>query len=252
MITEAQNACKNTAGVKYSDLPDEISTRFKNTEGNSGTFIFIYPTIGASMSDEVSIQAYSRYLASLKSTEDGTVLYASETVIFANILTIIKKDGWLIILLTMISIIGLLLLDFKTLKSLLYTTIPLLGGVALMFIFMRMFNVKINYLNAAVLPVILGVGIDEGIHIYHRYIEEGYTNLWFIIRTTGFAVFMADFTTAIGFTALMFANYRGLRTMGHLAVIGIMTAFFVAVTILPALLQILENRKNKKLQSKAG
>lgn len=246
MIKEAKNACKNTAGVKYSDLPEEISSRFNNQNDNSGTLIFIYPTTGASMSDEVSIQAYSRYLASLKSPFGHPIMYASETVIFADILTIIKKDGWLIILLTMISIIALLLLDFKTLKSLLFTNIPLLGGVALMFLVMRIFNVKINYLNAAVLPVILGVGIDEGVHIYHRYIEEGQKNLWFIIRTTGFAVFMADFTTAIGFTALMFANYRGLRTMGHLAVIGIMTAFFVSITLLPALLQIMENRRNKK------
>ncbi len=251
LVDEAKDIAKNLRGVKYKDIPDEITTRFQPGKSQKGQFIFIYPTTEANMSGNTSIQAYTRYLKSITSPTDKKALFASETVIFAEILRILAEDGWLILTLTMLSIILILLFDFKSLKALLFTNLPLIGGTILMFLFMRIFNVKINYLNAAILPVILGVAIDEGVHIYHRYLEEGKKNIWFIVRTTGVAVFMADFTTAIGFTALMFANYRGLRTMGHLAFIGIMTAFIVAVTLLPAILQILENRKERKNTHKA-
>jgi predicted RND superfamily exporter protein len=246
LLKEAKKISKNQSGVHENDLPEEISKRFSGTTETGGSFIYVYPNVGASMSDDTVIQAYSNYLKSIKSARGGKVLFASETVVFADILRIIKQDGWLILTLTMLAIIIILLLDFRSFKALLFTNIPLIGGAIWMFLVMRIFDVKINYLNAAILPVILGVGIDEGVHIYHRWLEEGKNNLIFIIRTTGTAVFMADFTTAIGFAALMFANYRGLRTMGQLAAIGIMTAFAVAVTMLPALLQILENIKSRK------
>jgi len=119
--------------------------------------------------------------------------------------------------------------------------LPLAVGIIWMFGIMYIFGLKFNFLNIIVIPIIIGIGIDNGIHIYHRYEKEGFGSLLFVLKETGFAVFLCTITTIAGFGSLLIAHSTGLRSIGLLAVIGISSTFIVAIVLLPALIQFVEN-----------
>lgn len=118
--------------------------------------------------------------------------------------------------------------------------VPLLASLLIVTGLMVIFNIKVSFFNMIVFPMITGVGIDNGIHVFHRYEEEREGSLIYVLRHTGVAVGMATFTTMIGFSGMLFANHMGLRGIGVLALLGLGLCLFVALTLLPALLSLLE------------
>jgi predicted RND superfamily exporter protein len=98
-----------------------------------------------------------------------------------------------------------------------------------------------NFVNAFVTTMILGVGIDYGIHIIHRISQEGLSNPAGLLET-GKAVIMAAMTNVAGFGTIGLSNYPGLRSMGIVSAIGSVTCLATALTTLPALLIALKGR----------
>jgi len=97
--------------------------------------------------------------------------------------------------------------------------------------------------NMVVIPSVIGIGIDNAVHIFHRYKHEGRGSIRLVIRTTGRAAFLASFTTAVGFGSSMISHNLGLRSMGFLAVIGIIATFLSATVFFPGMITLLEGRK---------
>ena len=104
---------------------------------------------------------------------------------------------------------------------------------------------KVSFYNMLIIPAMLGMGVDSGVHLVHRYIKEGKGGLGVALRATGGAVTMSLFTTALGFFGLLFAGHQGLRSMGELAVLGLTVTFLATMGPLPALLLWLERRKER-------
>lgn len=129
----------------------------------------------------------------------------------------------------------LLVLDFRSLRLTGIAMAQLLSGVVLMLGLMSLIGYEINYVNAFVATMILGVGIDYGIHLIHRLeltggrIEPG-------LLETGKAVVMAAFTNMAGFGTLMLGNYPALRSFGAVALLGSITCLATSLTLVPALL----------------
>jgi predicted RND superfamily exporter protein len=108
---------------------------------------------------------------------------------------------------------------------------------------MEVFGLMVNFYNMIVFPAILGIGNDAGVHMAHRYREEGPGSLWTVLRSTGEHVTMGTLTTMVGFGGLLLSFHPGLNSMGTLAVLGLGTTLLAAVVFLPALLQWLEDQE---------
>jgi predicted RND superfamily exporter protein len=91
-----------------------------------------------------------------------------------------------------------------------------------------------------VLPAILGIGEDSGVHLAYRYREEGKGRLPVVLASTGQHITMGSFTTILGFAGLLFTAHPGLQSLGIMAVLGIGMTLVTSLTFLPALLQWLE------------
>jgi predicted RND superfamily exporter protein len=98
------------------------------------------------------------------------------------------------------------------------------------------------------LPVIIGIGVDDGVHFFHRLIQEGSADLRRVVTSVGRAMLMTSLTTMIGFGSLMFYLMRGMASMGLALFIGVGMCFVVTVTLLPALSVLFERRILKKPQ----
>jgi hypothetical protein len=159
----------------------------------------------------------------------------------AELRRIFRRDAWRAVLLGLAVVTVLLWLDFRSLRLTALANAQLLTGVIWMLGLMQMLGIKMNFVNAFVTTMILGVGIDYGIHIIHRISQEGLSNPDGLLET-GKAVVMAALTNVAGFGTIGLSNYPGLQSMGILCVIGSLTCLITALTTLPALLIVTRTR----------
>jgi len=132
--------------------------------------------------------------------------------------------------------------DARSLRASALVMTPLLGGVVLMLGIIPLFGIKLNFYNMVALPSILGMGVDNGVHMCHRYREEGRGSIMYVLKTTGGAALMASLTTMEGFGGMLTAKHQGLFSLGEVSMIGMGMCLYMSVIFLPALLSYLEAR----------
>ncbi|HUD70915.1 MAG TPA: MMPL family transporter, partial [Dongiaceae bacterium] len=124
----------------------------------------------------------------------------------AELRRIFKRDAWRAVVLGIALVTLLLWLDFRSVRLTLLANTQVFLGVIWMLAAMQMLDIKMNFVNAFVTTMILGVGIDYGIHIIHRITQEGLTNPTGLLET-GKAVVMAALTNVAGFGTIGLSNY---------------------------------------------
>jgi predicted RND superfamily exporter protein len=105
---------------------------------------------------------------------------------------------------------------------------------------------RLNMTTALIFAVLLGLGIDIGVHVTLRYLDERARGsalelaLGRALTHTGKAVLAAGLTTAAGLAVLIFADFKGFEEFGVIAAMGILTCLLVYVSLLPALATLFE------------
>jgi len=156
--------------------------------------------------------------------------------IFNTLMDEIGEDGARATKLAIFVIFIVLLIDFRSIKKVILAMIPLVVGVVLMVGVMEITGLQITLLNIMAIPMIIGIGIDDGVHIVHRYQIEGRNAHKPVFASTGRAILLTSITTMLGFGSLWFATYRGLGSMGIALFIGVGTCFFATVIVIPVLI----------------
>ncbi len=124
----------------------------------------------------------------------------------------------------------------------LITGFPLVLGYAWMLGGMRLLEIDFNFINITISPLLIGIGVDSGIHIMHRYLEERDLSHEGAVeragRTSAVAVLVTSLTTMLVFASLLIARTPGLRLLGVSALLGIGFTLLFSVVFLIAVLQI--------------
>ncbi len=148
-------------------------------------------------------------------------------------------DGRKAVLLAITVIMLLLMIHFHGPVGLL-AMVPLVTGALGMLGLMYLIGEKYNYINFIATPIILGIGIDDGVHALHRYREEGAggdrTGRTF--RLVGKAILLTSLTTMIGFGNVAFYKMRGMASFGRVLFMGVGMCFLATIFVLPPLLRI--------------
>ena len=112
-------------------------------------------------------------------------------------------------------------------------------------------GLKLDFINIAVIPLVIGMGIDFGIHIAHRFkVEQDIETTY---RYTGKAVFLSAFTTMIGFGSLgLIGSFPSIRSMGSILFFGIASCLATAIILLPALLAFGKEKSGPDTESIPG
>ncbi len=103
---------------------------------------------------------------------------------------------------------------------------------------MPLFNLDFNLANLVILPLILGIGVVDGVHIIHRFREEGEVRKEPLARSVANAVTLTSLTTMIGFGSLMTADHQGVYSLGMILALGVGNCMITSFTLLPALLKL--------------
>jgi uncharacterized protein len=145
---------------------------------------------------------------------------------------------------SLIAIAIMVFLHFRSLASVVLALIPVgigslwLGGL------MGFFHVPLNPANIMTLPLVIGIGVTNGIHILNRFAEEQTASI--LARSTGKAVLVSGLTTIAGFGSLILGKHRGIQSLGYVMSTGLATCMIAGLTFLPALLNVLTRRAKKR------
>ena len=101
---------------------------------------------------------------------------------------------------------------------------------------MWVFNLQFNLANLVAVPLIIGIGVENGIHIVHRFREAGESGPELVAGSTGQAVALFSLTTMVGFGSLMVARYYGIFSMGLLLTVAVGSVLVASLGVLPMLL----------------
>ncbi|PNV75153.1 efflux RND transporter permease subunit [Leptospira inadai] len=173
---------------------------------------------------------------------------AGSLMLFANLILIVQKEGFAAFLITLFLVIIVLILFYRAFLPAVLSLIPLLLGILVTVGFMALIGLKLNFMNVLVFPVVIGYGIQNGIYIYYRFREDH--DIVRAMAMVGPAVIASTLTTLVGWSALLLADQRGLHSIGKVATIGIAACLLIALTLLPAILELAyRSRKSEESET---
>ncbi|NTX34245.1 MMPL family transporter [Myxococcus sp. CA033] len=242
-------------------VPDNYKAQFKNlpTAQNKGYLTFIYSSVD--LFDGQKMMQFADETRGIPvtynpgrfdkddfdppgPTAQKEFRAAGATQLYAKLARIVLWDGKVTVVLTALWILAMHFLDFRNAKLALASVIPLGVGVAMMLGIMSLTGLRLNFMNIIILPILLGFGVSHGLYLLHRFLEG--TSPLVALRSVGAAVASSTLTAVAGFAALLAAKHNGLRSMGMVACIGLITTLVVSFTVLAAVMQLMHDRRRRE------
>jgi hopanoid biosynthesis associated RND transporter like protein HpnN len=218
------------AAFDRDDLPPALAARWLASGGRE----LVEITAAEDVSDNAAARRFIGAVHGVVATATGLpVVYqeASATVVAAF-------ERALLYAFIMVSvIIWLVLRDFKD-------TLLVLAPIALATVLTAALTVLVdmpfNYANIIALPLLVGIGVDNGIHVVHRMRTEAVERLF--DTSTMRAVLASGLTTVASFGNLAFSNHVGTASMGILLALGLAASMTATLVVLPAWLKALPRK----------
>jgi preprotein translocase subunit SecF len=218
---------QDDAPLRLEDLPPVLRHRFA---GVTGKFLLqVYPKKNVWQRDN-----QKQFIEALRTVDPNVTgtpvqLYEYTSLLVNSYIT----AAWY----SLIAIAILVFLHFRSLGAVILSLLPVVIGVLWLVGMMGWFGIPFNPANIMTLPLVIGIGVTNGIHILNRFAEEHTPGI--LSRSTGKAVLVSGLTAIAGFGSLMLAKHRGIHSLGFIMATGIAACMIAALTFLPALLNLL-------------
>ncbi len=226
-LQERLKRMANPERIEIPMLPEVVHDSYISRDGKS-YLIFINPRQNPWEGDFRNI--LTSQVATVTDRGTGMILASDQMNEMA------RTDGLFATIISFIVVFLLLLWDFRNLKLTLFSFIPLFLSFTSLFGIMALFDIKFDFVNIISIPLLIGIGIDDAVHINHRYLKEGRGKMERVITATGTAVLLTTLTTIIGFGSFIPSIMRAMRSTGIVLVIAMTLAFIYSVILHPALL----------------
>jgi hypothetical protein len=235
-----------------ADLPPEVRRRFEALDGK-GDFVLLFPALD--LGDARNLEAWAAQIGELVSAADarGVELHILDgNLIAGRIFSLVKSDGPRILLAAGVVVFLVIVAGVRSLRRALMIAGPLYLGMLCLAGAMRIFGVRLNFINCVVLPNVLVIAVDNAVHLWHRYEEEGPGSLGRVLRHTGLAAVVATIANAAGYASLLIAHHAGLRSIGYLAAFGVFCTFMGTTVFFPAMMALIERARGATRTATSG
>ncbi|UCH61871.1 MAG: MMPL family transporter, partial [Fidelibacterota bacterium] len=220
--------------IRLEELPASIVDRYANAD-RSLFLVTVLP--GDNLWQDA--QFLKRFADDLEEMSDRATGFPP---VFRALIEIIGRDGRNAALLTILVVFVLLTVDFRKPGLALMAMIPLVAGMAWMVGLLHLVGRQLDVMNVMALPLILGIGIDDGVHIVHRWRHEGPSSTRTVFSSTGKAILLTSLTTMLAFGSMSFSIWRGYGSLGVALVIGVGACFLTTLIILPGIIGWIERK----------
>lgn len=218
-------------GLRAEDLPEALRHRFIGVSGKH--LLQVYPKVD--VWERGPQEEFVKELQSVAPAATGTpvqLYYYTELLRSSYVVAAWWSLGAIIILVWF---------QFRKLGSVGLALLPVGLGAVWVVGFMGWTDIPFNPANIMMLPLVIGIGVTNGIHILTRHREEGHAAL--LGKSTGKAVLVSGLNTMAGFGSLILADHRGIRSLGWIMATGTAACMIAALTVLPAWLTLSARRR---------
>jgi hypothetical protein len=229
----------NPQYIDWDMVPEEIAETMVSNDG-SQYLIKVYPR--TNIWDELLDSPFIRRVRERVPDATGTISFME--VLYRRGM----EEGRKAVALSFIAILVLLLIDFRSVTFMVFAIVPLIFSVAFLLGIYGATTLQFNLMNFMAIPLILGIGIDDGVHVCHRYRRRGGTPIPESVGGIGRAIFLTTATTMLAFGSMMFGKFRGNVAIGIVLFLGVGLCFVMTVTLLPAVLSLREKRASNREQ----
>jgi hopanoid biosynthesis associated RND transporter like protein HpnN len=220
----------DTGHLRAADLPANLRQRFIGRTGRQLLQVFPKKDIWEHAEQKEFIEALR--------TVDPKVTGAPVQLL--EYTTLLKQSYQEAALYSLLAIAVMVFIHFRRISCVLLGLVPVLFGSLWLVGLMVALGLPFNPANIMTLPLMVGIGVTNGIHILNRFAEELHPSI--LARSTGKAVLVSGLTTIAGFGSLILAQHRGIRSLGCIMSIGVASCMVVGLTLLPAILNLLSQR----------
>jgi hypothetical protein len=167
--------------------------------------------------------------------------WASTARLGAELRRLAVLDAERLVELAMLVVVAVVALSFRgRLRWAAFAVTPVIGGTLWTFGAWGFAVGRCDLMSLAVAPILLGIGIDDGLHATHGAAARG--SLRAGVLSAGRAMTLTTLTTVVGFGSLMVSSIPGLRQAGLLIALGVSLCLITTLTVLPALGALTERR----------
>jgi predicted RND superfamily exporter protein len=158
----------------------------------------------------------------------------------------VTRRGWVTPVLAGIALFVLLVLlvDLRDARLAAFALVPVAVGTVATFGLLCWAGLSFSVLTTIVVPLLLGVGVDDGIHVVHRMKEDPDLPADRAATSVGRAIFMTTATTCTSFLMLLFTDHPGLETMGLVMLVGLPLCLLASLSTLPAVAVLFNRRRD--------
>jgi hopanoid biosynthesis associated RND transporter like protein HpnN len=233
---DSLNAALNADVVELKDIPVEVHDRWISPKHYK---IEILPK--ENLNDNAAMARFVKQLQAYDNTVIGSPVISIEA---GNAVISAFKSAFSYALIA-IALLLLFLIKQKLDAIIILATVVI--GAVFTFGFMLIFNIPLNFANIIGLPLLLGIGVDSGIHIADRFRQEQGTNQNIFMTSSTRGVFVSSLTTICSIGNLAFSSHTGTASMGLLLTLGLASMMISTMIILPAFLIWQDSIKNNKV-----
>ena len=219
--------------VTLADLPPELAARMLAPDGRAR--IEVLPR-----EDLADTLAHARFVDQVKGVVPEATGGAVTILEFGRAVVRSFREA---LAYALVAVALLLFLLWRRLSDMLLVLAPLMLAGLLTAATAAALGIAFNFANVIVLPLLLGIGVDSGIHLVHRHrvtIETlGHAEAperELLGTSTAQAVFFSALTTMASFGTLAFSAHRGFSSLGILLLVGVGYTLLCNLIVLPALL----------------
>jgi len=212
--------------VKAEDLPATLRERYRAPDGRQRIEVF-------AQEDLTRPGALPRFVDAVAAVRPDAAGAAVGTVAFARAIVTALREA---LTTAILSILALLLILWRSPRDTAIALAPLVLGSLCLAAATVLLDVPFNFANVIVLPLLLGIGVDSGIHLVHRYRLHLRQDRDILHTSTARAVFFSALTTLVSFLTLTLASHRGIASLALLLTLGMALMLAANLILVPALL----------------
>lgn len=215
----------NARPFSFEDLPADLRSRLVSPGGQ-------YRLAVLPAEDISTIESLSRFVESVC----GVAPTATGRPVVEWGLGSVVSNAFKQALALAFLVVGLvLLLVLRSLRDTLLVLTPLVLAALFTLAIQVLIGMPLNMANILVLPLIFGLGVDNGIHVVHRFRRDGSVDS-LMHSSTPRAVILSTLTTIGTFAALSLSPHQGTASIGLLLTFAVGFLLVLVLCLLPVLL----------------
>ncbi|MBW2230201.1 MAG: MMPL family transporter [Deltaproteobacteria bacterium] len=215
--------------IDFDDLPSTLRARIVSAEGP--TRVVVLPR-----EDVSQVDALRRFVAAVASVAPEAT---GRPAVEAGIGRIVVTTFRIAIGLSLVCVGLVLLLALRSLLDTLLVLVPITLAAFFTTAVGVLIDIPFNMSNVVVIPLILGLGVDNGIHVYMRYRHDKSLS-GLMESSTPRAVVLSALTTLAAFGSLTVSGHLGIRSMGMLLSVAVVSMIVCTLVVLPTLIELKE------------